>query len=67
MPKIKLIKSKKGRPESKDPKIPILLMVRKSKIVGLNSVAIDKKSDEFKTKESELKRELYETIDFLRA
>jgi hypothetical protein len=67
MPKIKLIKSKKGRPESKDPKVPILLMVRKSKIVGLNSVAIDKKSDEFKTKESELKRELYETIDFLRA
>jgi hypothetical protein len=67
MPKVKLIKSKKGRPESKDPKVPILLMVRKSKIVGLNSVAIDKKSDEFKTKESELKKELYETIDFLRA
>lgn len=59
--------SNAGRKSILDKKIPVVLLVEKSKIVGEDHLDMDVKSEEFKTKMSELKNELYESIDFIRS
>ena len=58
------IKSNAGRKREPNPKISVVLMVRKSKIVGKDNLDMDIKSPEFYQHLEKLKEMLYETIDF---
>ena len=58
------LKSKAGRKREPDPKVSVVLMVRKSKIAGKDNLEMDIKSPEFYKHLEKLKEMLYETIDF---
>ncbi|MES2395862.1 MAG: hypothetical protein V4549_07660 [Bacteroidota bacterium] len=55
-----------GRKKLEDPKDRVTLFVPHSKITGNSDQPMDKKSEEYKEKLSQLVKELYETIEFIR-
>jgi len=55
-----------GRKKLQDPKDRITLFVPHSKIIGNGKEPLDKNSEEYKEKVSQLTKELYETIEFIR-
>ena len=64
--KVKNAHSNAGRKKVLDKKIPVTLLVEKSKIVGEENLDMDITSHEFREKVAEMKTELYKTIDFTR-
>lgn len=59
-------RSNAGRKPIADKKIPVVLLVEKSKIVGEDHLDMDIKSKEFHDKVNDLKEELYSSIEFTR-